>query len=127
MIYLYRLNFLRAPSGPGPRGNYPAYPPLSTVLAIAIDDNNDFKSDTLTSAGQSHHTNVMFVQPESFDRELSSENHWDRPVPGANLASSLSTTLKELGSEMQKFNPPLIGSSQMTLALLTHLLKKQVV
>ena len=36
MIYLDRLNFLRAPHGPGPRDNYPAYPPppLSTVLNI---------------------------------------------------------------------------------------------
>ena len=47
----------------------------------------------------------MFVQPESFDTELPSENHEDRPVPGANFASNLSTTLKELGSEMQKVNP----------------------
>jgi len=73
--------------------------------AIAIVDNDDFKSDTLTGAGQSHRTNVMFVQPESFDTELPSENHEDRPVPGANFASNLSTTLKELGSEMQKVNP----------------------
>ena len=37
MIYLHRLNFLRAPPGPGPRDNYPAYPPLSTVLSLMPD------------------------------------------------------------------------------------------
>ena len=73
--------------------------------AVAIVDNDDFKSDTLTGAGQPHRTNVMFVQPESFDSEPSSQNDGDRPRPSARLATSLSTSLKELGSEMQKVNP----------------------
>ena len=73
--------------------------------AIAIVDNDDFKSDTLTGAGQSHRTNVMYVQPQSFDSELSSMNQGERPVADAKLASSLSVTLKELGDEMQKLTP----------------------
>ena len=44
----------------------------SDIPAIAAVDNDDFKSDTLTGAltGQSHRTNVMFVQPESSNTEL---------------------------------------------------------
>ncbi|KAG0712772.1 hypothetical protein GWK47_017713 [Chionoecetes opilio] len=53
---------------------------------IAIVDNDDFKSNTLTGSGQSHRTNVMFVQPESFDPEHPSQNPEDRPVLGANFA-----------------------------------------
>ena len=41
------------------------YELASDIPAIAVVDNADFKSDTLTGAGQSHRTNVMFVQPES--------------------------------------------------------------
>jgi len=58
--------------------------------AIAIVDNDDFYSKTLTGAGQSHRTNVMFVQPASFDPEMSSENNEVQPVPDANFASNLS-------------------------------------
>ncbi len=72
--------------------------------AIAIVDNDDFKSDTLTGAGQSHRTNVMFVQPKLFDGEHPSRNHRDHQDPCAKLASNCSTTLKALGSEMQKVN-----------------------
>jgi len=43
--------------------------------AIAVVDNDDFNSDTLTGADQSHCTNVMFVQSESFDFEMSSEDN----------------------------------------------------
>ena len=73
--------------------------------AIAIIDNDDFKSDTLTGAGQSHRTNVMFVQPKLFDPESPSRNHQDQQVPCEKLASNFSTTLNELGNEMQKVNP----------------------
>ena len=74
--------------------------------AIAIVDNDDFKSDTLTGSGQPHRTNVMFVQPESLDTELSSDdNDGNRPVFSAKLASSLSASLKELGREMQNIKP----------------------
>ncbi|XP_071094997.1 protein crumbs-like [Haliotis cracherodii] len=46
----------------------------------------------------------MFVQPfESFDSEL--ESHETRTVPSTKLASSLSASLKELGSEMQNIDP----------------------
>ena len=71
------------------------------AIATAIVDKYDFKSDTLTGAGQSHRTNVTFVQPEAFDTEIPSQDNEDRPVPSANFASNLSTTIKELGSEMQ--------------------------
>ena len=71
---------------------------------IAVVDNDDFKTDTLTGAGQPHRTNVMFVQPESFDNH-SSESTKDRPVPSATLASTLSASLKELGSQMQQITP----------------------
>lgn len=68
--------------------------------AIAIVDNDDFKSDTLTGAGQAHRTNVMFVQPEIFDEP--SENREDR----AHLtAQFLSSSLKEIGSDMQQVIP----------------------
>ncbi len=60
---------------------------------ITIVDNDDFKSDTLTGAGQAHQTNVMFVQPESFDPKRPFENDEDRPAPSIVLASSLPTTL----------------------------------
>ena len=72
--------------------------------AIAIVDNDDFKSDTLTGAGQPHRTNVMFVQQETFDHD-SVENDEHRPVPYAHLASSLSMFLKELGKELQIVTP----------------------
>ena len=72
---------------------------------ITIVDNDDFKSDTLTGAGQPHRTNVMFVQPVSLDMEMSSEYHEDRPVPTTKLASSLSISLKQLGCEMQDVIP----------------------
>ena len=71
---------------------------------MAIVDNDDFKSDTHTGADQPHRTNVMFVQPESFDFEPL-ESHETRPVPSAKLASSLSASVKALGSEMQKIVP----------------------
>ena len=61
--------------------------------AVAIVDNDDFKSDTLTGTGQPHRTNVMFVQPESLDPVLSSETVGDRPVNSDKLASSLSLLL----------------------------------
>lgn len=68
--------------------------------AIAVVDNDDFKSDTLTGAGQAHRTNVMFVQPETFDEP--SENQEDR----TNMTPQfLSTSLKEIGSEMQHVKP----------------------
>ena len=54
---------------------------------------------------QSHHPNVMFVQPESFEAELASQNHGGRPVSSVDLASNLSTTLRELGNEMQNVHP----------------------
>jgi len=73
--------------------------------AIAILDNDDFNSDTLTAACQSHRTNVVFVQPESFYPEMLSEDYEVRAVPDANFASNLSKTIKELGSEMQSVNP----------------------
>ena len=49
--------------------------------AITIVDNDDVKSDTLAGAGQAHCTNVMFVQPESFDSELPYENQPPLAVP----------------------------------------------
>ena len=77
----------------------------SDIPAIAVVDNDDFKSDTLTGAGQSHRTNVMFVQPESSNTELHVECCEDRPIASSHLAASLSKTLKELGDEMQQVNP----------------------
>ena len=71
---------------------------------MAIVDNDDFKSDTLTGADQAHRTYVMYVQPESFNFEPL-ESHETRPVPSAKLASSLSASVKALGSEMQKIVP----------------------
>jgi len=44
----------------------------------------------------------MFVQPESFGAELPTETHGDWPVPSADFASNLSSTVKELGTEMLK-------------------------
>ena len=68
--------------------------------AIAVVDNDDFKSDTLTGAGQAHRTNVMFVQPETFDEP--SENQEDRTLMTPQF---LSTSLKEIGSDMQHTIP----------------------
>ena len=72
--------------------------------AVAIVDNDDFKSDTLTGADQPHRTYVMYVQPESFNSEPL-ESHETHPVPSAILASSLSASVRTLGSEMQKIDP----------------------
>lgn len=73
--------------------------------AIAIVDNDDFKSDTLTGAGQPHRTNVMFIQPESLDKDISSATHQDRPVHTTKLAATLSAELNELGREMRSVRP----------------------
>ena len=58
--------------------------------AIVIDDNNDFKIDTITgSAMGAHRTNVMFVQPQEYEKKPD-EN------PLAKLAKKeLSSQLKE--------------------------------
>ena len=37
--------------------------------AVAVMDNDDFKDDTLTGAGTSHRTNVMFVQNEHMENK----------------------------------------------------------
>lgn len=68
--------------------------------AIAVVDNDDFKSDTLTGAGQAHRTNVMFIQPEAYDEP--SENQVNRTNMTAQF---LSTSLKEMGSDMQCLIP----------------------
>ena len=68
--------------------------------AVAVVDNDDFNSDTLTGAGQAHRTNVMFVQPETFDEPL--ENQEDRTQMTPQF---LSTSLKEIGSDMQHVIP----------------------
>ena len=57
--------------------------------AIAVVDNDDFKSDTLTGAGQAHRTNVMFIQPEAYDEP--SENQVNRTNMTAQF---LSTSLR---------------------------------
>ena len=42
--------------------------------AIVIIDNDDFKIDTMTgNAKGAHHTNVMFVQPQSYEKDLDEE------------------------------------------------------
>ena len=70
--------------------------------AIAIVDNDDFKMDTLTGAGQAHRTNVMFVQPKSLQKDspaMSSAGEHNI------CASELSQSLKNLGSQMQEVKP----------------------
>ena len=74
--------------------------------AIAIVDNDDFKSDTLTGADQPHRTNVMFVQKKSWDTEVSSnDTPACRPTPSGKLAASISSSLKDLGNRMQLTMP----------------------
>ena len=70
--------------------------------AIAVVDNDDFKMDTLTGAGQAHRTNVMFVQPKSFKNAFPTSSCIDH---ADKCASNLSETLKELGSQMQAVKP----------------------
>ena len=67
------------------------------VPAIAIVDNDDFKMDTLTGAGQkAHRTNVMYVQPE----------HLTQRLPTNDLSHlNVSDELKRIGSEMQTAEP----------------------
>ena len=67
--------------------------------AIAIVDNDDFKNDTLTGAGQAHRTNVMYVQPTTL--EVKQSNMGNR-ITNPN---ELSHTLKDIGSEMQFVTP----------------------
>ena len=57
-----------------------------------ILDNDDFQDDTLTGANTSHHTNVMFVQPEDIQTEVSIEN---RPA----LKLVLDLNMKTLSTE----------------------------
>ena len=46
-----------------------SFEPFEGKPAIVIMNNEDFKSDTLTGAGQPHRTKVMFVQQETFDHD----------------------------------------------------------
>ena len=80
---------------------WPPFELAEGIAAIAIVDNDDFKSDTLTGSNQSHRTNVMFIQPES-DSHVCPEEDFDRPKVSATLASFLSNTLKDFGSSMQE-------------------------
>ena len=68
--------------------------------AIAIVDNDNFRMDTLTGAGpQANRTNLMYVQPESLNKDLPPANIPDKH------ASRLSASLKELGSAMKAVTP----------------------
>ena len=68
--------------------------------AIAIVDNDNFKMDTLTGAGpQANRTNVMYVQLESLNKELTPNDIPDK------RASKLSTSLKELDKTMKAVIP----------------------
>ena len=68
--------------------------------AIAIVDNDNFKMDTLTGAGpQANRTNVMYVQPESLNKELTPTDIPDK------RASGLSASLKELAKTMKAVTP----------------------
>ena len=44
-------------------------------LAIAIVDYDDFKMYTLTGAGQANRNNVMYVQSESLNKNVPSQNY----------------------------------------------------
>lgn len=74
------------------------------IPALCVVDNDDFKSDTLTGSGQSHRTNVMFVQRQLPELNLPTLDE-DRPVANSALPSFLSASLKELGSQMQRVEP----------------------
>eukprot|EP00794_Sanderia_malayensis_P017851 gene17851-19634_t len=56
----------------------------SNVPGTVILDNDDFQDDTLTGAGTSHRTNVMFVQPENTANVICNENR-----PKLSLTKSL--------------------------------------
>eukprot|EP00794_Sanderia_malayensis_P000931 gene931-241_t len=56
----------------------------SNVPGTVILDNDDFQDDTLTGAGTSHRTNVMFVQPENTTNVICNENR-----PKLSLTKSL--------------------------------------
>ena len=57
----------------------------------------------MTGADQLHPTNVIYVQPESLENPPIVGKH--RPVVDAKLASSLSSSFKQLGPKMQQSNP----------------------
>ena len=68
--------------------------------AIAIVDNDNFKMDTLTGTGpQANRTNLMYVQLESLNKELTPNDIPDK------RASKLSTSLKELDKTMKAVIP----------------------
>jgi len=54
----------------------------------AVMDNDDFKDDTLTGAGTSHRTNVMFVQPYDLVN-TTSDPHLCLDIPTSNVMKKL--------------------------------------
>ena len=67
---------------------------------IAITDNDDFKIDTISgNANCAHRTNVMFVQPESYEKERT-----DTPI--APKTKKQITLLKEKYSKVTTVRMP---------------------
>lgn len=62
---------------------------------ITIVDNDDFNNGTLTSAGTSHHTNVMYIQEESLEVLHRDASEWETD------AKQLSQILEDLANEVR--------------------------
>ncbi|MES9882370.1 MAG: hypothetical protein ABW185_15975 [Sedimenticola sp.] len=65
------------------------------IPGVVIVDNDDFRNDTLTGGDTSHRTNVMYVQ------SVSQEYHDPQCSERVKDAKALSSTLKEITSDMQ--------------------------
>ena len=77
--------------------------------AIVIVDNDDFKIDTMTgNATGAHRTNVMFVQPEEYEKK-DYEVPAERPIKKKEISAKLTEKCAQLTNVIQYRCPP--GSS----------------
>lgn len=74
--------------------------------AIVIVDNDDFKIDTMTgNAKAAHRTNVMFVQPENYERK-SDDEPATRPMTKKQISAQLKQKCADMTQVYQYRCPP---------------------
>ena len=98
LLLLYAIWALRdaETSKTCPRGIAYGKPP------IVIVDNGDFKIDTLTgNASGAHRTNVLYVQPESYEEESNNGSLTAQNVTKKEVSKELIVKCKELTNVQQ--------------------------
>ena len=74
--------------------------------SIVIIDNDDFKYDTMTgNATRAHRTNVMYVQPENYEKK-SEEEPAARVIKKKEISAQLKQKCAELNQVQQYRCPP---------------------